>query len=630
MTFEELASKEWLLTNGIGGFASGTLAGCATRRYHSLLTVALDPPSGRRMSLLGGLDETVIIDGTEYPLATHVYEDGTVFPDGWERHASFDRGYFGPHWQYRLPIPSPFDGRIARVPGTYIRKTIRFYPGKNAICFEWHQLPKGASVRIAPLICWKDYHSDMQRWEGFPFRSEPFENGWLVQATPDAPELRFYCPYGIWEPAGWWNDRLFHPHEAERGFSATESLYCPATLTMEYKRLMQPYLVASIEPERPAKRDLRDSDEPKPSLELIKKRKTLEGNQQWREERAAAEFVVHAPNGRRTILAGYPWFTDWGRDTFISLPGLCLTTGQAETARQIIRDFVPWVRDGRIPNRFPDNNDVPAYNNVDGTLWFVRCIGLCGLTEELKETLDEIISAHLDGTAGDGIFCDSDGLLRCGDDHTNLTWMDAKVDGVAITPRFDRPVEVQALWINALHVAGETELAEKAQHAFLARFVRADGLGLYDCLLPDGTPDFSIRPNQVIAAALLDLGDVVNRAVLSVATEHLLTPYGLRTLSPTDARFAPRYEGGPHQRDSVYHQGTVWPWLIGSFCDLYRKIHGESADVGPFLEALQKHLTDDYGLGGIAEVFDGAAPHRPNGCPWQAWSLAEVLRAKAP
>jgi predicted glycogen debranching enzyme len=289
---------------------------------------------------------------------------------------------------------------------------------------------------------------------------------------------------------------------------------------------------------------------------------------------------------------------------------------------------VPWVRNGRIPNRFPDNNDEPAYNNVDGTLWFLHCIGLCGLPDELSATVETILTAHLEGTVGDGIFCDSDGLLRCGDDHTNLTWMDAKVDGVAITPRYDRPVEVQALWINALRVAGKTERAEKAKATFLARFVRADGLGLYDCLLPDGTPDAAIRPNQVIAAALLDLPKSVNEAVLAVATEHLLTPYGLRTLSPTAPRFCPRYEGGPHQRDAAYHQGTVWPWLIGSFCDLYKKVHGTDADVAPFLAELERHLTDDYGLGGIAEVFDGAAPHRPNGCPWQAWSLAEVLRAK--
>ncbi|WP_395144428.1 amylo-alpha-1,6-glucosidase [Armatimonas sp.] len=628
MTFDELASKEWLLTNGIGGFASGTLAGCATRRYHSLLTVALDPPSGHRMSLLGGLDETVIIDGVEYPLATHLYEDGTVFPDGWERHASFGRGHFGPHWQYQLPIPSPFDGRPGYPGGTLIGRTIQFYPAKNAIRFEWHSLPIGAGIRIAPLVCWKDYHSDMQHWEGFPFRSEPCEGGWLVQATPDAPELRFYCPHGIWEPAGWWNDRIFHRREAERGFSATEGLYCPATLTMEKRRLLQPnpYVIASIENKRPAKRDLHNSEEPKPSLELIKWRKTLKGNQQWQQERIAAQFVVGAHDGRKTILAGYPWFTDWGRDTFISLPGLCLTTGREEIAKQIIRDFVPWVRDGRIPNRFPDNNDAPAYNNVDGTLWFVRCIGLCGLTDELSETVEAILTAHLDGTVGDGIYCDADGLLRCGDDHTNLTWMDAKVDGVAITPRFDRPVEVQALWINALKVAGKTELVAKAHTAFLARFVRAGGLGLYDSLFPDGTPDAAIRPNQVIAAALLDLGETVNHAVLSVATEHLLTPYGLRTLSPADTRFRPRYEGGPHQRDSSYHQGTVWPWLIGSFCDLYKKVHGADADVAPFLTELLRHQTEDYGLGGIAEVFDGAAPHRPNGCPWQAWSLAEVLR----
>nr|WP_309685880.1 amylo-alpha-1,6-glucosidase [Armatimonas sp.] len=600
MTFDELASKEWLLTNGIGGYASGTLAGCATRRYHSLLTVALDPPSGRRMSLLGGLDETIIIDGVEYPLATHVYTDGTVSPDGY-KHFSWFWSKERARWQYFLQRETNDFSETAVV------RHIQFYEDQNSILFSW-DIPRRGAIRIAPLICWKDYHSHMQRWDGFPFRSEPIEEGWLIQATPDAPELRLYCPKGIWESADWWNEHLLHRREAERGFDAADELYCPAIVTVRGDAGVQPHLIATLACVKPTPKD------------LFSPHRHESGT-------GAGHFLVKAPSGRQTILAGYPWFTDWGRDTFISLPGLCLTTGRTEIAKQIIRDFVPWVCDGRIPNRFPDNNDAPAYNNVDGTLWFVRCIGLCGLTDELSETVEAILTAHLTGTVGDGIFCDSDGLLRCGDDHTNLTWMDAKVDGVAITPRFDRPVEVQALWINALKVAGKTELVAKAHTAFLARFVRADGLGLYDCLLPDGTLDAAIRPNQVIAAALLELPEEVTAAILATATEHLLTPYGLRTLSPADSRFCPRYEGGPHQRDSSYHQGTVWPWLIGSFCDLYKKVHGADANVAPFLSELLRHQTEDYGLGGIAEVFDGAAPHRPNGCPWQAWSLAEVLRS---
>lgn len=592
MTFEKLASQEWLLTNGIGGFASGTVAGCATRRYHSLLTVALTPPSGHRMALLGGVDDTVILaNGAEYPLSSHLYQDGTVHPKGWQ----YLQGYEDGAWQYGLPdLTEP------------ITRTLQFYPGKNAIRMEWQNLPKGSQLRLAPLVCWKDYHQQMAPWVGFPYRSEPIENGWLIQATPDAPELKLYTPAGTWEPAGWWNERLWQSQEAERGFPATESLYCPAMVTLEGNQRTPAYLIATIEPERPKVR---------PRTTPVEQAKD-----------AAKAFVVGGGPVRATILAGYPWFTDWGRDTFIALPGLCLATGREKTAKEIVRDFVPWVRNGRIPNRFPDGNDTPAYNNVDGTLWFVRCIGLCGLAKELTGILEVIIAEHVNGSVGDSIFADTDGLLRCGDSHTNLTWMDAKVDGVAITPRYDRPVEIQALWINALKVAGETKRASVAQAAFLDKFVRPDGLGLYDCLLPDGTPDASIRPNQVIAAALLDLPQAVNEAVLKVTTEHLLTPYGLRTLSPTDARFCARYEGDSHQRDSGYHQGPVWPWLIGSFCDLYKKVHGSEASVAPFLTELKRHYAEDYGLDGIAEIFDGAAPHRPNGCPWQAWSLAEFLR----
>ncbi|MCX6366620.1 MAG: glycogen debranching enzyme N-terminal domain-containing protein [Armatimonadetes bacterium] len=602
MTFEELASKEWLLTNGIGGFASGTLAGCATRRYHSLLTVALDPPSGRRMSLLGGLDETVIIDGVEYPLATHIYKDGTVFPNGWKWQENAWKKPGGYCWSFALPKH------------VSLTKTVTMIPGQNTLHCTYELFGSDASVqiRLAPLVCWKEIHSEMQHWDGFPLVSKGDDSAWMIQATHDSPELTLQGNLGTWEKAGWWNQQIFHRIEAERGFNAIEELYCPATLTAPLEIGHQGQLVFKAM--------------------LGSGLAGQEAFEAWHPfgNPTDIDFLVHSlrqKQTRTTILAGYPWFTDWGRDTFIALPGLCLTTGREEIAKQIIRDFVPWVRNGRIPNRFPDNGDEPAYNNVDGTLWFLHCIGLCGLTDELSETMEAIIAAHLEGTVGDGIYCDSEGLLRCGDDHTNLTWMDAKVEGVAITPRDDRPVEVQALWINALRVAGKTELAEKATAAFLAKFVRPDGLGLYDCLFPDGTPEGAIRPNQVIAAALLELPDEVNQAVLAVATEHLLTPFGLRTLSPADSRFCPRYEGGPHQRDAAYHQGTVWPWLIGSFCDLTKKVHGTDANVAPFLAELERHRTEDFGLGGIAEVFDGAAPHRPNGCPWQAWSLAEVLRS---
>jgi glycogen debranching enzyme len=590
----ELASQEWLLTNGMGGFASGTVAGCATRRYHSLLTMALDPPSGRRMSLLGGIDETVIFGGVEYPLATHLYEDGSVFPGGWQRIESFLSNRTRCHWRFTGPEWA-------------VTKQLTVRPGKNTLCTEYYFEDDDSNnhqqIRLAPLVCWKEIHAQMQPWDGFPYRSEPLEKnaGWLFQATDDAPIVRMYVlrGRGKWERAEWWNRNIAHPIEAERGFSATESLYCPATVLLENGGV----LIVTLDAEEQAQSPLPDTEK---SVFLVGGQKDI----------------------RATILAGYPWFTDWGRDAFISLPGLCLSSNRLELARRIVRDFVPWISKGRIPNRFPDNTDTPAYNNVDGTLWFVRCIGLCGLESELKEPLAQIIAAHKNNTVGDGIYCDTDGLLRCGDSHTNLTWMDAKVNGVAITPRFDRPVEVQALWINALQIAGETALARKATEAFLTKFVRPDGLGLFDCLLPDGTPDPSIRPNQVIAAALLELPDDINAAVFQCATEQLLTPYGLRTLAPTDPKFCPRYEGGPEARDGAYHQGTVWPWLIGSYLDLYKKVNGSksSAEIDALLAPLQAHLEDDYGLGGIAEVFDATEPYRPNGCPWQAWSIAEVLR----
>jgi glycogen debranching enzyme len=593
--FDDLASREWLVTNGIGGFASGTLAGCATRRYHGLLIAALDPPAGR-MTLLGTIDATVTTaDGTAIALATHRYTDGTIFPDGWktvEPKASQPL-------VYRLP-----DGRA-------VERWVEMVPGQNATVVTYTLSRPGDTLTLAPLVCWKDSHALMRRWNGFPHRSEPFDTDtWLVQPTSDSPTLYLQVIGGVWKPASWWNENLALSIEAERGFASLEEQFCPATVTAHSQRVT---LVASL-------------DAPRVSGVVPAEPERL---------RAADPFVVHG-GGRATILAGYPWFTDWGRDTFISLPGLCLSTGRLEIAREILLGYARWVNDGRIPNRFPDHpdRDPPAYNNIDGTLWFVRACGqyLAASGDDdfqatIQPTLDTIVAAHRSGTVGDGIGVDpADGLLRGGTSATNLTWMDAKVGGRPITPRAGKPVEVNALWIHALRVAGHTADADTAQAAFLTAFVRSDGLGLYDRIDAAAVPDASIRPNQAIAAAVLDLPDRVNRAVLDTATTHLLTPYGLRTLSPIDPAYRARYEGDGGARDSAYHQGTVWPWLIGSYIDLFRKVHGEGAGIGPLVAPLWAHFEHEYGQFGIAEVFDAEPPHRPNGCPWQAWSLAELQR----
>jgi glycogen debranching enzyme len=595
----KLLSQEWLITNGTGGFASGTVAGAATRRYHSLLTAALNPPTGR-MAMLAGVDETIIFpSGESYSLATHVYEDGTVHPNGWEYITDFTFEKNSAKWEFTL--------------SNNVKVTKILTISRNNVVMTWNIFPEYETyIQIAPLVYWKDMHNEMEEWEGFPFRSEGEGERWRFQATSDSPLVRFFGVSGKWQSTGWWNRNISHLIEKERGFNHIESFYCPAIINIESNKIF----LFSVDT------DTKIGPEPYPS------------GPEHPLLTSAKQFLVHGKD-RQTIIAGYPWFADWGRDTFISLPGLCLATKKYDTAREILLSFTKWVKNGRIPNKFPDNDEEPMYNNADGTLWYLRA---CRLYIEATNDTDfatqiapvkaEILAAHRSNTVGDDIYVTENGLLHAGNDHTNLTWMDAKVDGVPITPRYGFPVEINALWLDA------TDFEHLG--AFLAVFVRQDGLGLYDyhrsatlAVPPRGGKggENQIRPNMVIAAAIL--GDKlpleVRKAVLATATEHLLTPYGLRTLAPTDAQYVGRYEGGPRERDAVYHQGTVWPWLIGPFLTLYKSVHGADADVSGFLAPLLEHFHNDYGLGGIAEIFDGDAPHRPNGCPWQAWSLAAVL-----
>ena len=352
------------------------------------------------------------------------------------------------------------------------------------------------------------------------------------------------------------------------------------------------------------------------------------------------------------MIAGYPWFTDWGRDTMISLPGLTLVTGRYDDARNILRAFARSIDQGMLPNRFSDSGETPEYNTVDATLWmfhaaheFLRYSGDTDFVRsELYEPLTGIIGWHERGTRY-GIRLDSDGLLQAGAPGVQLTWMDAKVGDLVITPRMGKAVEIQALWYNALRVmerlaatfgdaagaARYSALAERAREQFLKVFWNDAAGCLYDVVATDGAPDASIRPNQIFAISLpfplLEGAQALQ--VVDVVEWELLTPYGLRTLSPRDPNYRGRFDGGPQSRDAAYHQGTVWPWLLGPFLTAYVKVHGGTEEArsraGRFLDPLRAHLTE-AGLGHISEVFDGDFPHRPGGCFAQAWSAAEILR----
>ncbi len=653
--FENGASREWLSANGTGSFASGSVAGANTRRYHGLLVAALPPPLGR-MTLLAKLDESLVVGGERFDLSANRYPDGVIYPDGWRRVESFTV------W----PVPT-WTLRCAGENGdTVITKRVFLARGKNTVyvVYTLVEAPAPVQITLTPLVAWKDYHALMRPWPEFPHTQGASDNGWAIQATPEAPVLRLIAPGALWSAAGWWHERVTLAREIERGFAGEEDLFCPALATLSLAwRGESVVFAATIEDDEPdeAARVLGEITRHQDALAHAAGR--VAGDETGRDlVLAADQFIVRMPEGggggakkRATILAGYPWFTDWGRDTMIALPGLCLATGRADVAREILESFAAVVSEGMIPNRFPDQDETPDYNTADATLWFVHACdryvaatGDAAFRSRLLPTLKVILADHAWGTRYNIHVDPADGLLYAFTPGTQLTWMDAKVGNWVVTPRGGKPVEINALFINALCVAADWSqaagemggasayeaLAERARSAFLTRFVRPDGRGLFDVIRTNDTADATIRPNQIIAAALpySPLNDDQARAVVETVRTELLTPYGLRTLSPRDSAYRPRYEGGPAERDRAYHQGTVWPWLIGSFVDAFRRVEGKSEATNAAVRDLLAPLLDslaDYGMGGIAEVYDAEAPQRPNGCPWQAWSVAEILRAWA-
>ncbi|MDX1931050.1 MAG: amylo-alpha-1,6-glucosidase [Capsulimonadales bacterium] len=643
--FDLLSRREFLTVNGVGGYASGTLSGANTRRYHGYLVAMLPEPYGR-MTLISKVEERVTCQGDTFELSANRYPNGTIHPQGYN-HLHHFAPYPTPTWVYHLPG------------GTTLVKSIFLARERNTV-YVHYSVPEAKDpvvLEMLPLMTWKTYHTEMHAFPGFPMRSEPLpdRSGWLFQAVWDAPrvmltlETQQKAPYSF-EPAHWWHDNVVHERERERGFDFHEDVFCPTVARVTIQPGRSVYLVATIEKETPQTGSVAYRETLR-HLSAVLKTAKLDDEHSPVAQRSLAlnadQFLIRTPDGRQTILAGYPWFTDWGRDTMISLSGLTLATGRKSVAREILRDFAAHVSEGMIPNRFPDANATPEYNTVDATLWFVHACDRYArvgrdraFREELLPTLVTILQTHRTGTRF-GIRMDpQDGLLSADDPGGNLTWMDARVAGISVTPRAGKAVEINALWINALLIVAEwspkeaarpyRDLAALAGASFVERFVRADGRGLYDGIRPDGKPDPTVRPNQVLAAALprIGLSPDVLVAVLKVATEELLTPFGLRTLSPADPAYRGRYQGGPNERDSSYHQGTVWPWLLGAYLDLFRRVHGANANVSELTAPLLGHL-EEYGVGGLAEVFDGDAPHHPNGCPWQAWSVAELLRSLA-
>lgn len=634
---EQGLSREWLETNGLGGFASSTITGANTRRYHGLLTAATKPPVGRVL-LLSKLEETLLVGEERFELSTNEYE-GAIHPRGFAFLESFRLDPF--------PIFTYVCG------GARLEKSVFMIHGSNSTVVQYRLLdsPVKALVNfeVRPLVAFRDYHSTTHENPAID-RSVQQQPGLVsIAPYPSLPHLYFAHNAFSVEEGGYWCRNFLYRVERERGLDHNEDLFSPFVLRFSLNDRQEAAVIASTEclPVKSAS-DFRKEE--------IARRAAVSSKAAVNDDfvraltLAADQYLVQRGNGQ-TVIAGYPWFTDWGRDTMISLPGLTLFSGRADVAKGILRTFSEHVDQGMLPNRFPDAGEAPEFNTVDATLWFFEASRAYAaatgdyefVRESLYDVLRDIVDWHVRGTRYN-IHMMENGLLNAGEPGVQLTWMDAKVGDWVVTPRSGKPVEIQALWFNALKVMedfagrfGHLEdrdrfrsLSSLAQGTFNRVFWNEQAGCLYD--VANGMPDASVRPNQIFAVSLPHsmLSPERARAVVDTVQRELLTPYGLRSLSRHDPSYAGKYEGDVRSRDSAYHQGTVWPWLLGPFITAFVKVHGDNEDVRmrvlEMLKPLQAHLSV-AGLGQISEVFDGDLPQRPGGCFAQAWSVAEILRA---
>lgn len=668
--------REWLVTNGLGGYASGSILGATTRSYHGLLVAALRPPV-ERFVLVTKVDEEIALpDGKTLRLGLNEYEDGTLDPQGYLYLASFALEGDIPCFTYQLDEHLQLEKRIWMEYGqntTYVQYLLRTSDQ------DAHDEP--LLLTLLPFCLSRDHHTITQGKGDWRFLVESLGNGCQVRAYEGARPYRLlmgkeaqFTPSGLW----YWHVR--HCQDQARGLNSVEDVYLPGTLRIPIAPDERVTLVISAE-ERPAsslgssqheecvaqslrrhqrrvKQLLDIADRSTPDLarrDPVRARLVIAADQfivtrpQPSANKAASARVHLAPDNK-TIIAGYPWFTDWGRDSMICVPGLLLCTGRYSEARGLLRAFISYVHDGLIPNRFPDSDQDPEYNTADATLWlfvalkaYLTTTNDRSLLKELFPKLVEIIQWHLQGTAYGIGMDEEDGLLRAGAPGVQLTWMDAKFGDWVVTPRSGKPVEINALWYCALGCMEKWaadlsidalqygQLRTQVERSFASRFWYEAGGYLYDVIDVEGVKgqnDVSLRPNQLLAASLSQhlLSEAQARSMFQQITEHLLTPMGLRTLSPQDPAYHARFNGDPMQRDSAYHQGTVWPWLIGPYIDVHLRLFHDCSAALAHLSRLVQHLWET-GIGTVSEVAEPEPPFAPAGCFAQAWSVAELLRA---
>ncbi|MCY3871694.1 MAG: glycogen debranching enzyme N-terminal domain-containing protein [Gemmatimonadetes bacterium] len=628
---DQAMGREWLETNGLGGFACSTIIGMNTRRYHGLLIPAQNE-SHDRFVALSKFEETLIVpDMGTFELSSNCYA-GDIHPHGY-RHLE----------HVRL---DPFPTFTYCTDDLCFEKQIFMVYGQNTTVITYGAFDRPVKLVLRPLAAFRDYHHLMRQNDMLNGDVDICDGLMSFQPYSEFPPL-YIAHDGEFQLRGDWYYNFEYAVEAYRGLDYREDLYCPGEFTFDLEVGESAHLLVSLE------RDTCDQVNALRQAEIDRRNKIVQSVPKCTGLSLSADaFLVRRSDARATIIAGYPWFTDWGRDTMIALPGLALVTGRFEEARDILAAYARFCDGGMIPNRFPDCGDVPEYNSVDATLWYVYAVDrflaytddYAFVRETLWRVLQEIIHYFVSGTRYN-IRLDCDGLLYAGELGVQLTWMDAKVGDWVVTPRQGKPVEVNALWYNALCVmrdladrygepglsAEYANLAEKTAARFAEAFWNPGAGCLYDCLT-DEEPDAAIRPNQIFSLSLPHrmLDSARERSILDVVERELLTSYGLRSLSPSDAAYRGTYGGDPYSRDGAYHQGTVWAWLMGPFITSWVRIRGKEADVRTsardMLRPLLRHV-EASGLGHISEIFDGDPPHASRGCFAQAWSTAEVLRA---
>jgi len=657
--------REWLVTNGLGGYASGTLSGVATRRYHGLLIAALAPPVGRT-ALVGGMIEWASYGGRQgtgspvrVPLSAHEYGDGTIDPHGYRYLQSFTLEGMLPVWVFAIGA-------------ALLERRVWMAYGANTTYVSYHLLrgtgPLG--LEVTPLVTYRDVHA-LSHGQGWQPGVAAHLRGAEIRAFDGAAPFYLLADNARFAPGGDWYWNLRYREETARGLDDHGDLFAPgafsltlspgsrATLTFTTDADADPDGEQALAAARARQEDLLRRADARQAHPVVRQL-TLAADQFIVARRPAPDGTpptsTNGANGAAsaelasglTVIAGYHWFNDWGRDTMIALPGLTLATGRPQDATRVLRAFAPFVRDGLLPNNFPDRPGVESgYNTADASLWYVLAVrayrqaaGDETLVDDLLPTLREIVDRHVAGTRY-GIGVDpADGLLRAGEPGVQLTWMDAKVGDWVVTPRIGKPVEINALWYNVLctlaeilaarsdpAAAGYRALAERVRASFGARFAHPDRGHLADVVDGPAGDDSSMRPNQIFAVSLpfpLLEGERA-RAVVGAVGGVLLTTYGLRSLSPDDPAYHGAYGGDPLQRDGAYHQGPVWTWLMGAYVEAYHRVYGDAEAALALLQPFEHHLRD-AGLGSVSEILEGDPPHLPRGCIAQAWGVAEVLR----